>query len=602
MVHFSVAPLGISNASRQTYSDPDQSRGPMSAATDVGSESVLEALPIGLIEVHGDSILSMNRVARGLFGGRYHSVTELGQDNPLALVAVTAEPRTGQRWINIDGAIYYRDQVETERGKATLLVPASYMDLRNPELQELRQRYGDFLEIFDNCYDGIYVADGKGKTLWLNSGFERAYGVSRDQFIGKDARELERQGYAKPLITWKVISTGNRITVVHRTSTGKRVLATGIPLFDENRKVRKVIVNSRDMTELHQLREQLNEAEKSIARYESELERFRRESGTAGMAGLVFKSDRMRSIVELAQRLAKVDTAVLVTGESGVGKEVVAKLIHEGSDRKEGRLVKINCGAIPEQLLESELFGYEKGAFTGSNRQRKPGLLEVAQKGTLFLDEIGEMPLDLQVKLLQVLQDKAFTRVGGTEVVHVDFRVVAATNRDLEELIQTRRFREDLYYRLSVVPLKVPPLRDRPEDVLPLLEHFLAEFNERHQLAKRFSEAVLQRLLEYHWPGNVRELRNLVERMVVISQRDVIGISSLPEKLSTRIHPEFGAGLDFQEAVAAYERKLAQAAVEKYGNVSDAARKIGISESTIKRKLRANPAGAIEGSTLPSSD
>lgn len=549
-----------------------------------GCSIVLDALPIGVVEVHGDTILTMNRVARSLLGGRYDSLTELTQDNPLMANTITAEPGSGNRWINIDGAIYYRDRLLSDEGKVTLLVPAAYMDLRNPELQELRQKYEDFLEIFHNCYDGIYVADGKGKTLWLNEGFERAYGVSRDQFIGLDARELERQGYAKPLITWRVISTGKRITVVHKTNTGKSVLATGIPLFDESGKVRKVIVNSRDMTELHQLREQLNRAEKNIALYESQLEELRRESGTVRVDGFVWKSDKMRHVLNLAQRLAKVDTALLITGESGVGKEVIAKLVHHESDRKEGRLIKINCGAIPEQLIESELFGYEKGAFTGSNKQGKPGLLELADKGTLFLDEIGEMPLDLQVKLLQVLQDKSFTRVGGTNTIHVDFRIIAATNRDLEELVRLRSFREDLYYRLSVVPLKVPPLRERQEDVVPLLEHFLAEFNERHRFSKRFSEAVMQQLVEHSWPGNVRELRNLVERLVVISPTDIIGTSSLPDKLAPEFSGALSAGLDFQAAVAAYERKLAQAAIAKYGSISEAAKNLVISESTIKRK------------------
>lgn len=558
----------------------------MSKSTYDVLSTVLDALPIGFVEVHGDTILAMNRVARSLFGGRYDSLAQLEQENALMVSMITTEPNNGNRWVNIDGAIYYRDQLPSDEGKVTLLVPVAYMDLRNPELQELRQKYEDFLEIFHNCYDGIYVADGRGKTLWLNEGFERAYGVSRDQFIGQDARELERRGYAKPLITWRVISTGKRITVVHKTNTGKSVLATGIPLFDESGKVRKVIVNSRDMTELHQLREQLNQAEKNIARYESELERLRRESGTVQIDGFVWKSDKMRYVLHLAQRLAKVDTALLITGESGVGKEVIAKLVHNESDRKEGRLIKINCGAIPEQLLESELFGYEKGAFTGSNKQGKPGLLELADKGTLFLDEIGEMPLDLQVKLLQVLQDKTFTRVGGTITVHVDFRVIAATNRDLEELVRARTFREDLFYRLSVVPLKVPPLRERQEDVVPLLEHFLAEFNKRHHFSKRFSEGVMQQLLEHSWPGNVRELRNLVERLVVISPTDIIGTNSLPEKLAPGFSEDFSAGLDFQAAVAAYERKLARAAIDKYGSISEAAKNLAISESTVKRKLR----------------
>nr|ABB05517.1 dehalogenase regulator protein [Rhizobium sp. RC1] len=554
---------------------------------DCGSVSALEALPMAVLEIHGDTILTMNRAARALFGGRYGSVAELARDNPSGVVTLTADTaRTATvgkyRWCHLLPRSH-----EFRAGVVTLLVPAAYMDLRNPEVQELRQKYEDFLEIFSNCYDGIYVADGTGKTLWLNEGFERAYGLSRDHFIGRDARELERLGYAKPLITWKVISTGKRITVTHKTRTGKSVLATGVPLFNKHGKVRKVIVNSRDMTELFQLREQLDQAEKDLARYESELERLRLERKVASVDGFVWESDEMLKVLRLAQRLAKVDTTLLITGESGVGKEAIAQLIHRESDPRGRRFIKINCGAIPGELLESELFGYERGAFTGSSRQGKLGLLELADKGTLFLDEIGEMPLDLQVKLLQVLQDKSFTRVGGTDTIHVDFRVVTATNKDLESLVSSRTFREDLYYRLSVVPLKVPPLRDRQEDVVPLLDHFLAEFNDRYNFTKRFSEKVMQRLLEHTWPGNVRELRNLVERLVVTAPAEVIDLSSLPDKLAPSFAEDIPENFDFQAAVAAYERKLVQAATMKYGTLREAAKNLGVSESTIKRKLRA---------------
>jgi len=240
---------------------------------------------------------------------------------------------------------------------------------------------------------------------------------------------------------------------------------------------------------------------------------------------------------------------VLISGESGVGKEVLARQIHKESQRSQGPLIKINCGAIPRELLESELFGYEGAAFTGALKQGKVGLIETANHGTLFLDEIGELPMNLQVKLLQTLQDHTVVRVGGTRVIHVDLRVIAATNRDLQVMVDNNQFRSDLYYRLNVVPLSVPPLRLRKEDILPLTEHALDELNASYRFNKRFSERALKSLLTYEWPGNVRELRNIVERLVVTTPTDLIDVIDLPEYLIAPVDQAFADPLEYRAKV-----------------------------------------------------
>lgn len=246
---------------------------------------------------------------------------------------------------------------------------------------------------------------------------------------------------------------------------------------------------------------------------------------------MVFQGEKMRNIIQMLNRVSKMDTTILVTGESGTGKELVMRSIHEMSGRSKGPFVSVNCGALPESLFESELFGYEKGAFTGAEKQRI-GLFESAKSGTLFLDEIGEMPLKMQIKLLRVLQERSIRRVGGNEEIPVDFRLVAATNRDLFQEIEKGSFREDLFYRINVVPVQLPPLRERREDILPLVKHFLQKFAGR--LGEREKEIApdAMALLEHHdWPGNVRELENTVERIVALTPGNVIGIENLPSQI-----------------------------------------------------------------------
>lgn len=550
---------------------------------------LLEALPLGVISMQPGGTIYMNAATRRSLGSAPATYTELCQCEPM-LAGLLADPPQAE----VGGEIRLGDEphsiqaIHLSDGEhALLLLPVSLLERLQPELQRLEQSYRDFQEIFRNSFDGIFVADGEGNTLMVNEGSERNYDLKAEEMIGKNVTVFEKKGLIKPVIAGRVIAERQRITAVQRTHTGKTIMVTGIPLFDDEGRVRRVIINSRDTTELLKLQEELARAQDNLRRIESEVHELR--SANLKFEGIVLNSTHMQRIAALSIRVAKVDTTILITGESGVGKEVVAKLIHRESCRNKGPFIKINCGAIPRDLLESELFGYESGAFTGAHRQGKVGLIETANGGTLFLDEIGELPLELQVKLLQVLQDRSFSRVGGTRTIEVDVRIIAATNVDLESMVEQKRFRNDLYYRLNVVPISLPPLKERRDDIFPLIQRYLDDFNNQYGLRKRLSEQALQHLLIYGWPRNVRELRNIVERLVVTSPNDLIASDDLPQQ----IRPDPGRyeelEKDFRTRVASFEARLVREAVEKYGTTRAAASHLNISQATAVRKLNADP-------------
>ncbi|OAG28157.1 sigma-54-dependent transcriptional regulator [Thermodesulfatator autotrophicus] len=317
----------------------------------------------------------------------------------------------------------------------------------------------------------------------------------------------------------------------------------------------------------------------------------------SGYGEIIGKSKSMRQVFALIEKVADTDATVLVLGESGTGKELVARAIHAASSRREGPFIPVNCGAIPEELLESELFGHEKGAFTGAIKTRI-GRFELAHGGTIFLDEIAEMSPKLQVKLLRVLQERAFERVGGTRSIKVDIRVIAATNKDLQKEVREGRFREDLYYRLNVIPIELPPLRERKEDIPLLIEHFLARFNrQKKRNIRGLSKEAMECLMKYHWPGNVRELENVIERMVILANGEQLTLEDVPEYIleqsqfscSSNVQdfdiPE--EGIHLPELVAEFEKKLIIKALEKTGWVKNrAAKLLHINRTTLIEKMK----------------
>jgi transcriptional regulator with PAS, ATPase and Fis domain len=362
-------------------------------------------------------------------------------------------------------------------------------------------------------------------------------------------------------------------------------MVTGNPIFDSSKQITRVVTNVRDLTELNQLKNELEESKNLARKYQDQL--IEQEYMIQAEQEMVIKSPLMSVIIRKALKMAQVDSTVLLTGESGVGKDFLARFIHQASHRKDNSFVKINSGAIPENLLESELFGYEKGAFTGAKGEGKAGLLEIAHGGTVYLDEIAELPIYLQVKLLGVIEDKEITRLGSTVQKPVDFRVIAATNRDLTAMVENGRFRKDLYFRLSTLPLNIPPLRERKEDIIPLINYFLKKFNKSLNLKKTFSPELYEFLFSYSFPGNIRELINIVEGLMVMSERETITLDDASLVLKQELPPRnfASANENLIEILSAFEKKIIEESLRHHKTLQQVARALGVNESTISRKV-----------------
>lgn len=383
--------------------------------------------------------------------------------------------------------------------------------------------------IINSSFDEIFVTDGEGKVLRVNPAGESLYGLKAEEIIGRNANKLAEEGLYSPALYPIVKERNERVSMVQRTKVGKIVHVIANPVLNNEGEIELIIFTSRDISEISQLRKKIERTETLLKTYKEELNELNKFQEP--LSNIVAYSPNMRKLLNMVNKISSVDSTVLLTGESGVGKGLIASNIHHRSVRKDGPFVELNCGAIPEALIESELFGYEPGAFTGANKEGKKGIIEQANGGTLFLDEIGEMPLNLQVKLLKAIQDRVIQRVGGTKLLGVDIRIVAATNKNLEEMVSKGEFREDLYYRLNVIPIHIPPLRTRPEDISYLIDYFLDKYNKKYNFSTYLSLDAENTLISYEWPGNVRQLENIIERLVVTSDNKEISISDLPENI-----------------------------------------------------------------------
>lgn len=440
--------------------------------------------------------------------------------------------------------------------------------------------------IIENSFDGIYITDGKANTVMINHSYEQITGLNKKEVFGKNMKRLVETGIISQSGSLKAIEERRTVTLMQEFKTGKKAMITSTPVFDEAGEVDMVVTNVRDLTEIYRLKEKVEEQEQEEEKLRRNLEHVQQRLEIENM---IAQDKNTLQAVLLAGKVAPLDATVMLLGETGVGKEVFAKHIYQNSSRKDENFIKVNCGAIPENLIESELFGYEKGAFTGANKNGKMGLFELADKGTIFLDEIGELPLSMQVKLLRAIQEREIERIGGTKPIPIDVRIIAATNRNLEDMMREGTFREDLYYRLMVFPIEIPPLRQRKDDIAPLAEFFLSQFNKKYNFRKKFSESSLCILNEYQWPGNIRELKNIVERAIIISSKDVIDPDVLPigetrelKAAKTTRKPVSNLQKELQEIEAGYMEE----AYETYGNVRDAARSLGMNASTFVRKRK----------------
>lgn len=375
----------------------------------------------------------------------------------------------------------------------------------------------------------VVVTDGEGLVLSVTPSFQEFYGVNSQEILGKNVTELEISGVFRPSATAQVLSTGKKVTLIQKTKYNNQIMATAIPIKNGDGEIIKVISFSYDVTDFFNVNSQYKDLEKVANIYKNKLEELRAQE--INFPNIIGKSKHMADVFKLIIKVSNYDANLLLTGESGVGKTSIAHVIHSNSARSDGPLIELNCGAIPQNLLESELFGFEGGSFTGAKKEGKLGLIELAENGTLFLDEISELPLDLQVKILKVIQDKTFNRVGGTKAIKVDFRLITATNRDLKTLVAEKKFREDLFYRLNVINIHIPSLRERKEDVFHLSMYFIDFFNKKYNLNKKLTPAVIDLLIQYEWRGNVRELENVLERAVLTSESDIVTEEFLPENV-----------------------------------------------------------------------
>jgi PAS domain S-box-containing protein len=440
--------------------------------------------------------------------------------------------------------------------------------------------------IIESSYDGIYVTDGQANTIMVNSAYEIMTGIKRQEVIGRNMRDLVREGFFNESATLKVLETGKRVTLRQKLRSGKEILVTGNPMFDDHGNIIMVVTNDRDMTELIKLHQQV-EHSMQIAMAFKEKFRTMQESSFFGK-DFVVVSEAMYDICKLVERVSKTDATVLFYGETGVGKDRLVEEVHKMSPRySKGVLVKINCGAIPETLLESELFGYESGAFTGAKKEGKVGLFELADGGTIFLDEVECLPLSLQPKLLRALQDFQIVRIGGTVPKKVDVRVVCATNMDLKEMVAKNQFRADLYYRLNVISVAVPPLRERKEDIPYLVEFFINHFNQKYKKKKFITKETMNLLLSYTWPGNVREVANVIERLSVVTEKMQIDPEDLPHEIGgDNMTLDIGSEMPLKEYLVEKEISIIRSAIKKFGSARRAAAALGINHSTITRKLQ----------------
>jgi PAS domain S-box-containing protein len=554
--------------------------------------SVVDFSRNGLVAVDAEgNVVFLNETAARIIGTDTVRAVGMRMDELVPTTGLLEAMKTGRDEMNrpmmINGHSVFANRMAIRRGDEIVGAVGVFQDVTeveklSRELESVKAVNQELDGVFESVDDGLVLADENGVILRVNKAYKSMTGISDEEYRGKHVHELVAEGYIGRSVSDIVIDRRARYSIVD-VRNGRELLLTGNPVFDDEAEIIRVVTVVRDTTELSDLKQRLAESEAARDSYYEELKNLRAQ---LPYMKIVANGPALKQKVELALHVAQVDSNVLILGESGVGKDLFARLIHRASKRALKPFIEINCGAIPGNLLESELFGYEAGAFTGALKQGKAGLIELAQGGTFFLDEVGDLPLDLQVKVLKAIQNKQITRVGGTKTIALDVRILAATNRDLEQMVREKTFRQDLFYRLNVVPIKLPPLRERPEDVVPLVTEFLLKFNTRYGYQKWIHQDVMNCLQGYDWPGNVRELENTVERLVVTCRDDCINLDSL-HGFSQSFALSSCASLSvLRETRDQEERQLIMDAYEQTGSTRKSAELLGISQSSVVKKMK----------------
>ena len=487
---------------------------------------------------------------------------------------------------NIDSVKYITDLNLNDRN--TFSIPMKSTDMYFMPGAKFSDSF--FKRIIDNSFDEIFVIDGSGIAVYCNAKFEQNYGISRDELLGQHVDSIIEKEYVDTILFDRVVASKKAITYKQKTVNGRIMLNTSSPILNSEGEVLYVVEQCRDITENELLYKELNHTKSKLMKEEKRAERDGKEKNKF----IGFKSEKMKEITSKARRFADKDINILITGSSGTGKTSLAKYIHKISCRSKKPFVNINCATIPENLIESELFGYTKGAFTGASNSGKKGLVEEAEGGTLFLDEIGEVPINLQAKLLELVQEKQYIPIGGTKKQTANVRIIAATNCDLEKLVSEGKFRKDLYYRLNVVQLEMPSLSDRQEDIEFFINHFIKYFNNKYNTDVSITDKVRKYLVNYSWPGNIRELEYLIEYLLINSKNDVVKVNDLPknivneqkeeEDLDFKIEIEEDS--DYKHIMNSAEEYVIRRFYKKYNSSYKLAKALNVSQSTANRLIK----------------
>ncbi|MFZ7102534.1 MAG: sigma 54-interacting transcriptional regulator [Peptococcaceae bacterium] len=560
-----------------------------------GLITILDSTYNGIIVVNKEGIITIcNKSAERVLQKSARKILkshikEILPNTCIMEVLETGQPQIGQKFI-INDRPYITNRTPLVKNGGIIGAVAVFQDMSDlecisRELKTVKELSRELDAIITSSYDGIYVTDGRGNTTKVNKAYERITGVLGSEVIGRNMEELVKAGFYDQSVTLLVLQKRKPDTIMQEIKkTGKHVIVTGNPIFNSEGEIVCVVTNVRDITELNNLKNQLEMTKNLSNRYYSELQHLR--SQQMHLEGMIVVSPEMKNIIEKVKRVSQVESTVLIQGESGVGKENIAKLVHRFSPRAEGPFIKINCGAIPENLMESELFGYEGGAFTGAKKGGKPGLVELANGGTFFIDEIGELPLAMQVKLLRLIQEREFIPIGSSGIQRVNVRFVAATNKNLEKMVLEKSFREDLFYRLNVVPIHIPPLRERKSDLLPLINHFVKHFTDLYRLNKKLSPEALAMLMNYSWPGNIRELENTVEQFIVMASGSEITVEDIPASIRDKLPRTLEINKPLESTLAKVEKEIISKALEHHQNMEKTAESLGIHRTTLLRKAR----------------
>jgi PAS domain S-box-containing protein len=445
----------------------------------------------------------------------------------------------------------------------------------------------DILDLYD---DGIFISDRKGTTLTVNRMYEKLTGLGKEAVRGRNVSHLVGENVFDVVVNPEVVRTGKPVTRMQKIHGSQKVMLHGRPVFDERGEVCLVVTFVRDITMIAQFQEQIAQQKEIIEAFMGRIDLLREPRRHDDS---VFENAEMKKTVALLERVADTDATILLLGETGSGKDVLARIAHSASGRREKMFLKVDCGSIAPNLIESELFGYTPGAFSGAVMKGKLGYFEAADGGTIFLDEIGELPMSMQTRLLRVLQDQEVIRVGASQPRKIDVRVIAATHRNLKEDMENGRFRSDLFYRLNVAPIHVLPLRERREDIAPLAKLFLQRFAAKYKKKIHFAPEALAVLTDYNWPGNVRELQNMVQNMVITKEPPLIRLTDLPRHIIGNLQRPEGKdaalrapSTPLKDIMASLEREILEKALQTHASVSEVARIFQVDRTTIFRKLK----------------